>query len=674
MKKRLFPYCVLFLTFFSPTLAYVQAVNSQDSLALIDLYQSTSGTQWLKHDNWMTTGPLGSWYGITVTNGRVSTVNLYRNNLTGNLPASLGDLSVIDTLTLGQNLLTGSIPASVGNLSQIKWLDLSENLLSGSIPSSITNIFPTAQRILLNDNQFTFSGMDVFRTYTSGPSYTPQADVPLIRDGNTLSVAAGDARAHNTYTWYQNGLQLVKKTGDSTLTITGPGNFTVKVTSSTVPFLTLKSITYLSQQDSLALVDLYNYTNGPGWIKNTNWLTSSPAATWYGVDVDFGKVINLGINSNNLSGTLPTTLANLTAINDLALAQNEITGSIPSSLTFLSQLSGLNLSGNQLSGIIPTFLGKMHQLTSLDLSDNLFIGSIPESLSQLTNLNGLFLSDNQLSGSIPSSWGRLKNLAVLGISHNNLTGSIPDSLCYLPWLNVALLDNNHLTGSLPDSIGRLASLVVLALQNNQLNGRIPASFKKITNATITIQNNQFNFDGLEIPESNFKSLVDAPQSNLPIHRTGTVLSVSAGGTDINNTYRLFKNGSISQTKIGDSTFTITDIGKYYITISNSFATQLTLSTDTTSVVMLLAEKSTTVTTNTSGTDPVDVNQGIYRLIRLESTPGPNALSGAVTTLVSLDAPVVSYNAIPYVQRHYDITPTNSPSSSQAIVTLYFTQA
>jgi len=36
-------------------------------------------------------------------------------------------------------------------------------------------------------------------------------------------------------------------------------------------------------QDSLALVDLYNATNGPGWVNHTNWLTSKPVYTWYGV-------------------------------------------------------------------------------------------------------------------------------------------------------------------------------------------------------------------------------------------------------------------------------------------------------------------------------------------------------------------------------------------------------
>ena len=37
----------------------------------------------------------------------------------------------------------------------------------------------------------------------------------------------------------------------------------------------------VSEQDSLALVALYNATNGPNWTNNTNWLTT-PVSQWVG--------------------------------------------------------------------------------------------------------------------------------------------------------------------------------------------------------------------------------------------------------------------------------------------------------------------------------------------------------------------------------------------------------
>ena len=44
----------------------VAQVDVQDSLALVDLYNSTDGPHWLHHDNWLTTQPVQTWYGISI--------------------------------------------------------------------------------------------------------------------------------------------------------------------------------------------------------------------------------------------------------------------------------------------------------------------------------------------------------------------------------------------------------------------------------------------------------------------------------------------------------------------------------------------------------------------------------------------------------------------------------
>ena len=76
-------------------------------------------------------------------------------------------------------------------------------------------------------------------------------------------------------------------------------------------------------------------------------------------------------------------------------------------------------------------------------------------------------------------------------------------------------------------------------------------------------------------------LTYSPQASLPLHQSGNALSVSAGGTLSNNTYNWFKVGATDSTTItGDSTFAPTAAGMYYAHITNSLATQLTLTTDT----------------------------------------------------------------------------------------------
>ncbi|XVF64978.1 hypothetical protein PTKIN_Ptkin09bG0210000 [Pterospermum kingtungense] len=70
----------------------------------------------------------------------MSGLDLSCNNLTGEIPRSLGKLSSIRALNLSHNHLTGSIPVSFSNLTEVESLDLSYNKLSGEIPSTLVNL------------------------------------------------------------------------------------------------------------------------------------------------------------------------------------------------------------------------------------------------------------------------------------------------------------------------------------------------------------------------------------------------------------------------------------------------------------------------------------------------------------------------------------------------------
>ncbi|WJX87721.1 hypothetical protein P8452_69879 [Trifolium repens] len=66
-------------------------------------------------------------------------LDLEFNLLSGSIPSSLGNFKKIQSLTLNVNKLSGKIPSSLGNLSQVFQLDLSNNMLEGNIPPSIGN-------------------------------------------------------------------------------------------------------------------------------------------------------------------------------------------------------------------------------------------------------------------------------------------------------------------------------------------------------------------------------------------------------------------------------------------------------------------------------------------------------------------------------------------------------
>ena len=153
-----------------------------------------------------------------------------------------------------------------------------------------------------------------------------------------------------------------------------------------------------------ALLDLYTSTNGGSWTNNTNWNgAAGTECTWSGVTCDAGQTTAevLNLQYNNLVGTLPTTLGNLTNLRYLDLLSNQLSGAIPTELGNLTNLQTLNLSFNQLSGAIPTELGNLTNLWRLGLSSNQLVGAVPSSITNLTNLgggdfrwNGLYSADS----------------------------------------------------------------------------------------------------------------------------------------------------------------------------------------------------------------------------------------------------------------------------------------
>jgi Leucine-rich repeat (LRR) protein len=245
--------------------------------------------------------------------------------------------------------------------------------------------------------------------------------------------------------------------------------------------------------DSLALVDLYNSTNGPKWSWNTNWLTTNPVSTWYGITVEGTRVTYIYLGGNHLSGTIPSSIGNLVKLSECHLDVNRLTGTIPSSIGNLLNLTWLNLSFNQLSGAIPSSIGNLVKLELLSLRYNRLSGSIPFSIGNLVKLEQLGLDNNQLSGAIPSSIGNLVKLPELDLSINQLSGSIPSSVGNLVKLEKLILYDNKLSGTIPSSIGNLVKLIYLWLSNNQLSGTIPSSIGNLVNLRILyLFNNQLN--------------------------------------------------------------------------------------------------------------------------------------------------------------------------------------
>ncbi len=207
------------------------------------------------------------------------------------------------------------------------------------------------------------------------------------------------------------------------------------------------------------------------------------------------NLVDLNLNTNQLSGNIPSELGNLISLNTLWLFGNKLSGSIPPELGNLANLQILHLWSNKLSGSIPAELGDLNNLTEMILFDNQLSGNIPLELGNLPNLNWLFLAANQLSGNIPPELGSIQSLTWLVLGSNQLSGNIPadlENLQNLTWLS---LDNNQLSGTIPTELGNLTNLTELDLFSNQLSGSIPAELGSLTNLNILyLQDNLLDGD------------------------------------------------------------------------------------------------------------------------------------------------------------------------------------
>nr|AEV53594.1 putative leucine rich-repeat receptor-like protein [Triticum aestivum] len=384
-------------------------------------------------------------------------LSLPSNRLEGALDG-INRLTNLVTLHLGWNELSGNIPNSIGELKRLEELHLEHNNMSGELPpalSSCTNLIT----------------MDLKSNYFSG-------ELSKVNFSSLQSLKKIDLLFNNFIGNIPESIYSCSKLTALRLSRNHfHGQLSEKIGN-------LKSLSFLS----LAGLSLTNITGTLQILGSSRSLTTLPTGRNFmnetmpeddSID-GFENLQVLSIRDCSLAGTIPDWLSKLANLRILELENNQLTGPIPDWMSSLNLLFYLDISNNSFTGQIPAALMEMPMLKSDKTAPKVFFElpayySTPfiQYLKPSDCRKVLNLGINNFTGVIPEEIGQLQGLLSLNLSSNKLFGEIPQPICALTNLQVLDLSNNHFTGTIPATLNNLHFLSELNISNNDLEGLIP---------------------------------------------------------------------------------------------------------------------------------------------------------------------------------------------------------
>ncbi len=545
--------------------------------ALKDLFTSTNGANWTNKTNWPTTWPakataaeMGTWFGVGVTNGDVTSLNFISNNLNGGLSPSLGNLTELTYMGFRANAVTGAIPSTWSTLTKLNTFDFSYTSLTGSIPSFFSS----------------FTQLTVFQVLAAGVT----GAIPNLSASTNLQVLFLEA------------------------------NFTPAPLPSWLQNMT--NLTHLLLQNCKVTGDIPNWIGGNLALRSLDLSKNSLTGSIPASIGNLTQLQGLSLYENQLTGAIPSSIGNLANASYIGLYYNNLTGSIPTEIGGLANVRYLYLWNNQLTGEIPASVGNLTALAYFRVENNILTGPLPD-LSGLPLLAQIIAYNNQLSGPLLASY--FSNAMIdFQMYSNRFSGTLPD-ITRWPNINAYLVQGNQFTGafpsfdpaffpnlayinangnkltSIPTAVLNLPNVGYYGFANNQINeitGLAAAvssnSLHPNTGSNILLENNQLDYSeiealkGLAIP-----TLTYAPQNPIndfstkgfisaslviPARPTGQYSTVMWEKQQPNSTWLNInaQNQDATQSTFTKASPTIADEGIYRWTMTNSLITDVTL--------------------------------------------------------------------------------------------------
>ena len=279
------------------------------------------------------------------------------------------DLDIIKSLGFANQNISGKIPAAIGEFRELQYLFLSGNRLGGVIPDVLYQL-PKLRNIDISDNLYTESIPEKFGLMSA------LTHLDLSGNQYTGSIPA---------TITSNGALVFLDIADNKLTGQLPG------------FSAMTGLEYLNVSQNTWGGTLPNVSGLNDLKVLSAWgcaLTGGiPAAVYTLTDLQI-----LDLAQNGLTGTISNDLGNLTKLQLLSLAYNKLEGEISGSVSGLVELEVLALADNRLRGTIPDAFSAA-TLAEIHLENNFLRGLVPATLKDRYDAGAsVYLQNNYLTG------------------------------------------------------------------------------------------------------------------------------------------------------------------------------------------------------------------------------------------------------------------------------------
>ncbi|KAJ6932490.1 receptor-like protein 1 [Populus alba x Populus x berolinensis] len=474
---------------------------------------------------------MGDWYlntSLFLPFQQLNALSLWGNRIAGWVEKKGGyelqRLRNLDYLDLGLNSFDKSILSYVEGFPSLKSLYLDYNKLEGIInlkeslsSLEVLDLSGNINKLIASRGASNLTTLYLNNISTYESSFQLLQSLGAFSNLTTLHLGYNDFRGRilgdelqnlsSLESLYLNSCSIDEHSLQSLGALASLKNLSLQALSGTVPFggfLDLKNLEYL---------DLSSNTLNNSIFQAIRMITSLKTLILHSCKLDgripiaqglcdLNHLQELHVYDNDLSGFLPSCLANLTSLQHLDLSSNHL--KIPMSLSPLYNLSKLKYfdgSDNEIyteeddhilspkfqleyislssrgrgAEAFPKFLYHQFSLQYLDLTNIQIKGEFPNWLIENnTYLHDLSLENCSLSGPFLLPKNSHVNLSFLSISMNYFQGKIPSEIrARLPGLEVLLMSDNGFNGSIPFSLGNISSLQVLDVSNNSLQGQIP---------------------------------------------------------------------------------------------------------------------------------------------------------------------------------------------------------